>query len=82
MISGVVGRTDEISDVLIDVVTLHVEFLDLSASSFCLLSVGVFGSELFQKLIPRVLVVDGGGVICPYSHTILPVADFFSRDKR
>ena len=81
MVSGIVSRADEISDVLIDIVTLHVEFFDLGASPFCFLSVSIFGSELFQKLIPRVLVVDGGGVICPYSHTVLPVADFFSCDE-
>ena len=81
MVPRIVGRTDEVGDILIDVVVLHVEIFDLSAGSFCFLSVGIFGSELFQELIPRILVVNGGWVIRPYSHAVLPVADFFSRDE-
>ena len=77
----IVGHTDEISDVLVDIVVLHVHFFDLGAGSFRFLSVSVFGSELFQKLIPGVLVIGGGWVISPYPHAILPVTDFFSRDE-
>ena len=81
MIPRIVGHTDEVSDVLVDIVILHAKFFDLGAGSFCLLGVSVFSPELFQELVPRVLVINGVRVVGPYSHAILPVTDFFSRDE-
>ena len=81
MIPCVVGHTDEISDILIDVVVFHVHLFDLSARAFCFLSVGVLCSELFQELIPGVLMVRSGWVVGPYSHAVFPVTDLLSCDE-
>ena len=81
MVPCVVGHTNEIGDILVDIVIFHVKFLDLGAGPFCLLSVSVLGSELFQELIPRILVINGGRVVSPYPHTVLPIVDFFSCDE-
>ena len=82
MVPGIVGHTDEVGDVLVDVIALHMQVLDLSAGSFRLLGIRVFRSKLFQELIPGVLVVRGCWVVGPYSHAVFPVANLFSRDER
>ena len=81
MVSRIVGYADEVDDILVDIVVFHMYVLDLGASPFRLLGVGVLSSELFQELIPRVLVIDGSWVVGPYSHAIFPITDFFSCDE-
>ena len=51
------------------------------AGSFQPLSIGVFGPELFQELIPGILVIGGSGGVGPHSHAVFPIANFFSSDE-
>ena len=81
MIRCIISQADEVGDVLVDIVTLHVQLLDLGASMFRLLSIGVLRSELFQELVPGVLVIGSSRIVGPYPHSVLPVAYFFSRDE-
>ena len=81
MVSRIVGHADEVGDVLVNVVVFHMHVLDLGAGTFRLLSVGILGSELFQELVPGVLVIEGSWIVGPYPHAIFPITDFFSCDE-
>ena len=81
MISGVVGQADKVGYILVDIIAFHVQILDLGSRSFCPLSVGVFCPELFQELVPGILVVWCQDIVGPCAHVIFPIAYFFSCDE-